>query len=75
MEIRTFKTNIFFREIACRRRQKESENLSFGKNAKSLETLIKSVFPGSSSLAGVEGLEPSKTVLETAMLPLHHTPV
>ena len=26
-------------------------------------------------LAGVEGLEPSRTVLETGMLPLHHTPV
>ena len=25
-------------------------------------------------LAGVEGLEPSRTVLETGMLPLHHTP-
>ena len=26
-------------------------------------------------MAGVEGLEPSRTVLETGMLPLHHTPV
>ena len=26
-------------------------------------------------LAGVEGLEPSRTVLETGMLPLHHTPI
>ena len=26
-------------------------------------------------LAGVEGLEPSRTVLETGMLPLHHTPM
>lgn len=26
------------------------------------------------SLAGVEGLEPPSTVLETVMLPLHHTP-
>ena len=26
------------------------------------------------ALAGVEGLEPSRTVLETGMLPLHHTP-
>ena len=26
-------------------------------------------------LAGVEGLEPSRTVLETGMLPLHHTPL
>ena len=26
-------------------------------------------------MAGVEGLEPSRTVLETVMLPLHHTPV
>ena len=25
-------------------------------------------------LAGAEGLEPSRTVLETAMLPLHHAP-
>ena len=25
-------------------------------------------------MAGVEGLEPSRTVLETGMLPLHHTP-
>ena len=25
-------------------------------------------------VAGVEGLEPSRTVLETGMLPLHHTP-
>ena len=25
-------------------------------------------------LTGVEGLEPSRTVLETGMLPLHHTP-
>ena len=25
-------------------------------------------------MAGVEGLEPSRTVLETDMLPLHHTP-
>jgi hypothetical protein len=28
----------------------------------------------SSGLAGAEGLEPSRTVLETAMLPLHHAP-
>ena len=28
----------------------------------------------SSDLAGAEGLEPSKTVLETGMLPLHHAP-
>ena len=27
-----------------------------------------------SYLAGAEGLEPSTTVLETAMLPLHHAP-
>ena len=27
------------------------------------------------SLAGAEGLEPSRTVLETAMLPLHHAPM
>ena len=26
-------------------------------------------------MAGVEGLEPSRTVLETGMLPLHHTPI
>ena len=26
-------------------------------------------------LAGVEGFEPSRTVLETGMLPLHHTPI
>ena len=26
-------------------------------------------------LAGAEGLEPSRTVLETAMLPLHHAPI
>jgi hypothetical protein len=26
-------------------------------------------------VAGVEGLEPSRTVLETVMLPLHHTPI
>ncbi len=26
-------------------------------------------------LAGVEGLEPSRTVLETGMLPLHYTPI
>ena len=26
-------------------------------------------------LAGAEGLEPSRTVLETGMLPLHHAPV
>ncbi len=26
-------------------------------------------------LAGAEGLEPSRTVLETAMLPLHHAPL
>ncbi len=38
---------------------------------KSLET---SVFQGFLSMAGVEGLEPSKTVLETGMLPLHYTP-
>ena len=25
-------------------------------------------------VAGAEGLEPSRTVLETAMLPLHHAP-
>ena len=25
-------------------------------------------------MAGAEGLEPSRTVLETAMLPLHHAP-
>lgn len=28
-----------------------------------------------SYLAGAEGLEPSRTVLETAMLPLHHAPI
>ena len=27
------------------------------------------------AMAGVEGLEPSRTVLETGMLPLHHTPI
>ena len=26
-------------------------------------------------LAGAEGLEPSRTVLETGMLPLHYAPV
>ncbi len=26
-------------------------------------------------MAGVEGLEPSRTVLETGMLPLHYTPI
>ena len=26
-------------------------------------------------MAGAEGLEPSRTVLETAMLPLHHAPL
>ena len=26
-------------------------------------------------IAGVEGLEPSRTVLETVMLPLHHIPI
>ena len=26
-------------------------------------------------LAGVEGFEPTPTVLETGMLPLHHTPI
>ena len=26
-------------------------------------------------MAGVEGFEPSRTVLETGMLPLHHTPI
>ena len=26
-------------------------------------------------LAGAEGLEPSRAVLETAMLPLHHAPI
>ena len=26
-------------------------------------------------MAGVEGLEPSRTVLETGMLPLHHAPM
>ena len=26
-------------------------------------------------MAGAEGLEPSRTVLETAMLPLHHAPI
>ena len=26
-------------------------------------------------VAGAEGLEPSRTVLETAMLPLHHAPI
>ena len=26
-------------------------------------------------LAGAEGLEPSRTVLETGMLPLHYTPM
>ncbi len=28
-----------------------------------------------SLMAGAEGLEPSRTVLETAMLPLHHAPI
>lgn len=27
------------------------------------------------ALAGVEGLEPSRTVLETGMLPLHYAPI
>ncbi len=31
--------------------------------------------PSGFSMAGVEGLEPSRTVLETGMLPLHHTPM
>ena len=26
-------------------------------------------------MAGAEGLEPSRTVLETAILPLHHAPI
>ena len=26
-------------------------------------------------MAGAEGLEPSRTVLETGMLPLHHAPI
>ena len=29
----------------------------------------------SSIVAGVEGIEPSSTVLETAVLPLNHTPM
>ena len=33
------------------------------------------LFRDGCSLAGAEGLEPSRTVLETAMLPLHHAPV
>ena len=35
----------------------------------------KTAIGGSFVLAGVEGLEPSRTVLETGMLPLHHTPI
>ena len=27
------------------------------------------------AMAGAEGLEPSRTVLETGMLPLHHAPM
>ena len=46
----------------------------FSLNAKSPKTLVNTEFPGFQALAGAEGLEPSKTVLETGMLPLHHAP-
>ena len=36
---------------------------------------VKKTHPKDVFLAGVEGLEPSRTVLETGMLPLHHTPM
>ena len=48
----------------------ETQNFFFFRQKEMAQTQCLSHF----ILAGVEGLEPSRTVLETGMLPLHHTP-
>ena len=49
----------------------ETQTFSFFRQKEMAQTQCLSHF----ILAGVEGLEPSRTVLETGMLPLHHTPI
>ena len=51
----------------------ELPSLVFNKIAIVLLNL--SLTPQEDKMAGVHGFEPRQTVLETVMLPLHHTPI
>ena len=53
-----------------------SDNMGFNSNFKSGIPKTLNVFKATSKpiLAGAKGIEPSLTVLETVVLPLHHAP-